>query len=94
MIATSQEFGTHRRTDQANKKTIKASTLFREAINVRGTEILVAVEAQVSSALVVSQNYDDVWPVGLLFFNGDKRVEGGKKEKVPRQVAAARYRSS
>ena len=65
MIATGEEFGPCRRTDRTNIETIKASTLCCEAIDVRRTEIPVAVKAQVPPSLVVSQNDDDVWPAGL-----------------------------
>jgi hypothetical protein len=79
MIATGQKFGTRRRADRANKKTIKASTLFRETVNVWRTEIPISVEAQVSPSLIVSQNDNDVWPVGLLSLSADNRVEGRNK---------------
>ena len=60
MIATRQKLGPRRRTNGADKKTIKAGAVFRQRVNIGRAQVAVSVQTQVSPTLVVGQNHNHV----------------------------------
>ena len=79
-VQTSQQASTHGRAKWSCAKCVsKPNTFRRDAIDVRRAEIPIAVKAQISPSLVVSQNYDDVRPTGLWLLGAEDRVERGQK---------------
>ncbi len=60
MIAAGQELGPRRRTDRADIEAAEAGTVTGQRVDVRGAEVAVAVEAEVTPALVVGQDDQDV----------------------------------
>ena len=82
VVAAGQEFRARRRADRADEEPSEGGALSRQRVDVRRADVDVAVEAQVSPALVVGQKEDDVGPRRRIRrpAGGDRR--GNEREEV------------
>jgi len=81
-VATSlwagEEFRPGRRADLANVEIVKSGAVARQRIDVGRGEVGVAVDAQITPALVVGDEEDDIGAVRTDDGNGQQRGQGKK----------------
>ena len=79
-IPSRHQAGSGGSTNRRDMKIIKTYTFFCKSINSRSYDIGVFVDAQIAIALVISDNQNDIWRPGSLFFLTTQRKYSNKKQ--------------
>ena len=83
MIASRQKLGPCRRTNWTDEKTVKLSPRASQRINLRSSQVLVAVETQVTPPLIISQNNNNIRTLGRLNLRRDRSHEHQQNYNSP-----------
>ena len=78
IVAAGEEFRAGRRADLANVEVVKSGAVARQRIDAGRGEVGVAVDAQITPALIVGDEEDDIGAVRTDDGNGQQRGQGKK----------------